>query len=497
MGTSILTCEEVRRCEALAVAGGLSMAELMRRAGEACAQALMRLFPTGRVLVLCGPGNNGGDALVAAATLREAGRSVEVFEGVARAGSAERAGAKALWGGSAKPLADLKLSPEDIVLDGLFGSGLGRPLAGELAIWVERVNASGARILAIDAPSGSFGDRGDLPGPVIRADATVTFGAFKPVHCLHPAAGTCGRVEIAEIGFGAFIPGVSGVPGASGTWMNAPDLWAERLPWPGASSHKHARGRLGVVSGGVASTGAARLAAGAGLRAGAGVVTLLCPPSALSVIASHLTAVMCASFSAPGALIGLTTGMTAIVIGPAAGVGAATRANVEALARSGRRLVLDADALTVFAGAAAELRGVLQADAVLTPHPGEFERLFPGLLTSSPNRIHAARAAAEASGAVVLLKGADTVIAHPDGRAAVNGHASPFLATAGSGDVLAGVIGGLMAQGMDAFTAACAGAWMHGEAGRRLGPGLTAEDLSPSLKDVLGDLYLRGTASSA
>jgi hydroxyethylthiazole kinase-like uncharacterized protein yjeF len=493
MGGAILTCEEVRRCEALAVAGGLSMSDLMRRAGEACAEAVMRLFPTGRLVVLCGPGNNGGDALVAAAIVRGAGRSVEVFERVGSSGAAERAGARDLWGEATRPLSDLRLSPEDIVLDGLFGSGLGRPLAGDLAALVGRVNASGARVLAIDTPSGSFGDRGDLPGPVIRADATVTFGALKPVHCLYPAAGMCGRAEVAEIGFGDYIREVSG----PGVRLNAPDLWAEGLSWPGVSSHKHARGRLGVVSGGLASTGAARLAAGAGLRIGAGVVTLLCPPSALSVVASHLTAVMTASFATPGDLVALTEGMNAVVIGPAAGVGAATRANVEALGRSGRRLVLDADALTVFAGAVAELRALLSAEAVLTPHPGEFERLFPGRLASLSNRIDAVRAAAEISGAVVLLKGADTVIAHPDGRAAVNLHASPFLATAGSGDVLAGVIGGLMAQGLEAFAAACAGAWMHGDAGCRLGPGLTAEDLSPALKDVLGALYLRGAASSA
>jgi hydroxyethylthiazole kinase-like uncharacterized protein yjeF len=489
----ILTCGEVRGCEARAVAAGISLGVLMERAGEACAETLGRCWPSGRIIALCGPGNNGGDALIAAAALRRAGRQVEVVEPLSFGLSQERAGARRLWGGPFRLMSDMNIGSEDIVLDGLFGAGLSRPLDGDAADIVSRVNASGARVLAIDLPSGSFGDRGDLGGPVVEADVTVTFGAFKPVHRLHPAAGACGRVECAEIGFGPFVKGLEG----PAVLLNSPALWGDRLVWPDAISHKHRRGRLGVVSGGIASSGAARLAAGAGLRVGAGVATVLCPPSALAVVAGSVTAVMCAPFRSPAALVDLTRSMTAVVIGPAAGVTASTRAAVEALAGAGRRLVLDADALTVFAGEADSLGRSLSAEAVLTPHVGEFERLFPGELAVRVNRIEAARAAAAASRAVVVLKGADTVIAHPDGRAAVNDHASPFLATAGSGDVLAGVIGGLMAQGLDAFSAACAGVWMHGDAGVRLGPGLIAEDLSPALMGVIAALCAARTASSA
>lgn len=316
----------------------------------------------------------------------------------------------------------------------------------------------------------------------MRAALTVTFGASKPAHVLQPAASACGEVVVCEIGFGQYL-------GRLRLQRNAPELWVANLPWPTPTSHKHARGRLYVVSGGLAQTGAARLAAQAGLRIGAGAVTLLTPPSALMAAAMSVKAVMTSSFVDAAALVAATERASAVVIGPAAGVTEATRANVEALARAGRRLVLDADALSAFAADDKGLATLLRAETVLTPHTGEFERLFPGVLESAVNKIEAAREGARRAGAVVLLKGFDTVIAHPDGRAVVNTHASPFLATAGSGDVLAGVIGGLMAQGVSAFDAACAGAWMHGDAGLRAGVGMTAEDLDGALKQTLASLH--------
>jgi ADP-dependent NAD(P)H-hydrate dehydratase / NAD(P)H-hydrate epimerase len=273
--------------------------------------------------------------------------------------------------------------------------------------------------------------------------------------------------------------------------LNGAELWLHRYPWPEIGGHKHKRGRLGVVTGGVANTGAARLAAMAGLRAGAGTVRLLCPPAALVVVASAVASPMVASFRDVHDLLALAGQMQAVVIGPAAGVDETTRANVEALAKADCTLVLDADAITVFAGEAERLGGLLEAPAVLTPHTGEFERLFPGVLGAASSKIEAAREGARRVGAVIVLKGPDTVIAAPDGRAVVNMHATPFLATAGSGDVLAGIIGGLLAQGMDAFDAACAGVWMHGDAGRRVGPGLVADDLQPALRETIASLYAR------
>ncbi len=268
---------------------------------------------------------------------------------------------------------------------------------------------------------------------------------------------------------------------------NCPSEWRHLLPRPGADSHKHIRGRLGVVSGGALSTGAARLSARAGLRVGAGLVKVFCPPDAAPVLAPSLEAVMLASFATPEQLQALADPMDAVVIGPAAGLIESTALNLAALARTGAALVVDADALTLFRDRPEQLFAWLDRDDVLTPHEGEFERLFPGLLEAQ-GREGAAQEAARLAGAIVVLKGAATVIAAPDGRLAVNGDGSPWLATAGSGDVLAGLIGGLVAQHMDSFDAARAAVWMHSEAARRFGPGLISEDLPQQLPAVLADL---------
>ena len=486
MTCAILTCEEVRAAEQMAVQAGIPLWGLMQKAGQACADVLHAEFPEGRVVVLAGPGNNGGDAFVAAQRLRDLGRNVWVFDlAPTRERSLEGRNALEALSGARQSMEDLRLSPDDVVLDGLFGAGLSRALTGEAAYAVEQVNASGANVVSIDVPSGVNGDVGDVVGPAIRADVTVTFCCKKAAHVLQPASELCGEVIPAEIGFGRFVEAA----GAGRLHENSPALWTLKLRWPSAHAHKHRRGRLAVVTGPIASTGAARLAAQAGVRAGAGQVTLLCPPAALMVVAGAVMAPLTASFKDTHELIALTDTADAVVIGPAAGVNDKTRANIEALAKADRTLVLDADAITVFKGEAETLGGLLEAPAVLTPHIGEFERLFPGLMAQSANKIAAVRAAAKQVGAVVLLKGSDTVIAAPDGRAAVNIHATPFLATAGSGDVLAGIIGGLLAQGLEAFDATCAGAWMHGDAGIRAGAGMTAEDLDQSLRQTIAALY--------
>lgn len=489
MTTAILTCDQVRAAEQKAADVGISLWALMQKAGQACADVLHAEFPQGRVVVLAGPGNNGGDAFVAAERLRDLGRTVSLYD-LAPAAERTPEGRMALEAltGPRQPLEDMRLQPDDIVLDGLFGAGLSRPLEGEAAFAVEQVNASGAKVVAIDVPSGAMGDTGAISGPAIRADVTVTFCCRKPAHVLYPAAGLCGEVIAAEIGFADFVESVSG----GMLHLNDPALWLNKLRWPETGGHKHKRGRLGVVTGPIDGTGAARLAAQAGLRIGAGTVRMFCPPSALIVVATAVTSPLVAAFKDVHELLSLTEEVQAVVIGPAAGVNDTTRANVEALAKADRTLVLDADAITVFKGEADLLGGLLEAPAVLTPHTGEFERLFPGLLETAPSKIEAAREAARRVSAIVVLKGSDTVIAAPDGRAAVNIHATPFLATAGSGDVLAGVIGGLLAQGLDAFDAACAGVWMHGDAGLRAGPGMMAEDLDAALRETVRDLYRRG-----
>lgn len=267
---------------------------------------------------------------------------------------------------------------------------------------------------------------------------------------------------------------------------NGPALWRDALPWPGADAHKHRRGRLGVVSGGPLRTGAARLAARAGLRIGAGLVRILCPPEAGPVIAAAVEAIMVDSFLSPEVLAILAEPLNCVVIGPAAGLNEATALNLAALGRTPAPLVVDADALTVFEARSPDLFDGLDPVDVLTPHEGEFERLFPGLL--GQGRTEAAIEAARRCGAHVVLKGRQTVIAAPDGRVRLNMNGTPWLATAGSGDVLAGIVGGLMAQGMESFDAASAAVWIHADAATRFGPGLTAEDLPDLIPAVLRDL---------
>ena len=469
----ILTVAEMTAADHAAVDAGTPSRTLMERAGAAVAEAVAARYPKGPVRVLAGPGNNGGDAYVAGRLLEAKGWPVSL-EALAPPKSADAISAAEDWGRSADPLKDA--ADESIVIDGLFGAGLDRPLPPEVARLARNLERARARVAAIDTPSGLSGDTGQAVGPVcFHADVTVTFHRRKPVHVLQPGRGVCGEVVVADIGLGET---------ASKLFENGPELWLDRYPWPSVSAYKQTRGRLGVVSGEAWQTGAARLAARAALRIGAGLVTVLSPPESLMVNAAHLEAVMLRPFDTDVELEGLAGQLEAVIIGPAAGVTEATLANVLALARTGAALVLDADALTVFRDEPTDLFSVVDRDDVLTPHQGEFERVFPGLLKSTPERITAVRQAAARAEAVVLLKGPDTVIAAPDGRAAVNMNGTPWLATAGSGDVLAGLIGGLVAQGMDSFLAAAAGVWIHAACAEEHGPGLISEDL-PNLVPVV------------
>jgi hydroxyethylthiazole kinase-like uncharacterized protein yjeF len=483
-GLEILTTAESAAADRAATEAGVESFALMRAAGEAVARAVRRRWTAGPVTVLCGPGLNGGDGYVAAAVLAAEGWPVRVYA-LADPTAEDARRARAQWTGAVAPLAGADLTGADlsgaaVVIDALFGAGLSRPLPAEALNALKAAEASGAGLVAVDLPSGLSGDTGKPLGYAPHARVTVTFHRRKPAHVLEPGRGLCGEVVVAPIG----IPDRA-TPKTT-LYENRPGLWRDRLPWPGAQAHKHSRGLLGVVSGGPTSTGAARLAARAGLRAGAGLVRVFCPPDAAMVLAPALEAVMLQPFDGDAALAEAARDFDAVVIGPAAGVDAKTAANVLALARTkDLALVVDADALTVFRDSPQRLFDALGADDVMTPHPGEFERLFPGLLKTSPERITAAREAARRAGAVVLLKGPDTVIAAPDGRAAVNLNGVPWLATAGSGDVLSGLIGGLRAQGMQGFDAACAAAWMHAEAARTFGAGLISEDLPELLPQVL------------
>lgn len=496
MPLDVLKTADCGACDRFAASAGVPGSALMEAAGLAVARAILTRWARRPALILCGPGNNGGDGLVCARILRQAGWPVRLALLGDPAGlRGDAAAALALWDGPVEAMTAGSLGDAGLVVDAIFGAGLSRPLDGVAAQLAMTLAERSMPVIAIDLPSGIGGDRPDPDGITLRADLTVTFHARKPAHCLEPAASLCGELVVADIG----IPeGWRDAVTPLGR-INEAALWHGALPAPTAGTHKHQRGRLVVFSGGASSTGAARLAAMAGLRAGAGLVTLASPGSAMLVNAGALTAVMLKRWDSEADSGEILTGLraSAAVIGPAAGVGETTRRAVcEALAHPAP-LVLDADALTSFENRPVDLFERLRRIDVITPHAGEFERLFPGLLAASDNRIDAAIEAARLTGCVVLLKGADTVIAAPGQGVVINRHASPALATAGSGDVLAGLIGGLLAQSVAAFDAACAAAWLHGDAGLRLGTGLIAEDLAGMLPQVLQALSARRAQAQA
>jgi NAD(P)H-hydrate epimerase len=493
----LLTVAAMRQVDAAAIAGGTPGLTLMEAAGAAvAARGRVRLPEAGRVVVLCGPGNNGGDGFVAARLLAEGGFAVDLFLlGDREALKGDAALAAKGWTGPVRDAASAALPDCDLVVDALFGAGLSRDLNGAVRALVEAVNASGIPVLAVDVPSGLDGDTGAVRGVAIRAVETVTFVAFKPGHLLQPGRSLCGQLSLADIGTGraALEAGLAacGAP----LYRNGPDLWARHFPRLTGESHKYTRGHALVLSGPATKTGAARLAARGALRAGAGLVTVASPAAALPENAAHLTAIMLRPCESADDLDDLLTDerLNVVLAGPGLGTGEPTRERVAVAAAAGRGLVLDADALTSFAGQASVLAAHLadgDARAVLTPHAGEFARLFKGTAAGADeaDKVARTRAAARLVGAIVVLKGSDTVIASPDGRAAINDHGSPYLGTAGSGDVLGGLIAGLLAQGMPAFEAAAAGVWLHGDAGLRHGPGLIAEDIPELMPAVLRDV---------
>lgn len=474
----------------------------MERAGRAVADAAMEVLAGAgqapRALVLCGPGNNGGDGYVAARVLAGRGVVVDVASSVApsaRSGTAARMAA--LWDGCVVAFGEVEPRSYDIVVDALFGAGLSRDLEPAVNRVLERVAASGANVLAVDVPSGLDADTGQVRGAVAKADLTVTFAARKPGHLLLPGRNLCGRIVVADIGIGADHLAGSGVR----LWLNEPDLWHGALPSPNADTHKYRRGHAYVLSGQAGQGGAARLAARAALRIGAGLVTLLCPATAVPEHSAQTNAVMVRACDQPTELAGRLADerIRAVLLGPGGGADERMRHMVRAAAASRRPLVLDADALTAYATRLQLFLGDLEparsSGMVLTPHEGEFARLFADIpdMLAQPSKVERAREAARQTGAVMILKGADSVVAAPDGRACIARIDAPWLATAGSGDVLAGIVTGLLAQGMPAFEAASAAVWIHAKAGSAFGPGLTADDLPELLPRVLREHFLAST----
>ena len=497
MAHEILTPSEMAEADRAAIAAGpFDGFALMRNASAAVAKVVLERFAaTGRVDVLCGPGNNGGDGYVVASLLRNSGLEVRVWRSEPPKAGTDAGRAARECEIRPGPLADFRANRDSLIVDALFGAGLAKPLRDDYARAVEMVEAADVPVVAVDLPSGISGESGKALGPSMSADVTVTFFRKKPGHLLFPGRAHCGEVIVADIGIGGAVLERL----RPSCFENTPVLWASEIPAPDPASHKYSRGHVGVFSGGPASTGAARLAAMAAARAGAGAVTMCSQSSALYVNAAHLTSVILRktdSFEEVEEFLQHRK-PAALVFGP--GLGTAPKVGEVALqlvaAGSGivRGIVFDADAITAFARNPQALFEAARANGapalVLTPHEGEFGRLFPDIQAEETlSKLDMARAAAKRCNGTIVYKGPDTVIAVPDGRAAINANGTPLLATAGSGDVLSGIIASFVAQGMPAFEGACAAVWVHAEAARRFGPGLIAEDLPLAMVSVLREL---------
>jgi len=479
---ALLTVAQMNEADRAAAAAGTPGPVLMQNAGNAVAMEIIRRWSPRPVTVLCGPGNNGGDGFVAGVALAEAGWPVRIallgkredLKGDARFHAAR-------WSGSVEAVGPAALEGAALVVDALFGSGLRRRLDEEVTLTLAAAARLKLPLVAVDVPSGVMGDTGESAGAVPAA-CTVTFARKKPGHVLLPGRDLCGEVVVADIG----IPRAVLESLAIDTWENDPALWRTQLPRAKPSGNKYTRGHA-LVCGGYPMTGAARMAARAAARAGAGLTTVAVPNVAFSLYAAALTSIMVQPLTLSGDLARLLSDSryTACLIGPGAGICDTTRESALQILATGRPALLDADAISVFASKAAELARAIRGPCVMTPHDGEFARVFD----PRGDKLQRARGAARQSGAVIVLKGADTVVAAPGGRALVNTNAPAALATAGSGDVLGGLILGLLAHGMDCFSAAAAGVWMHGAAAALFGPGLIAEDLPDLVPAVLQALH--------
>jgi len=498
MSLEVLSPEEMRAAEEGAKRAGLSGRDLMENAGRKAAGEILKRWTKRPAVVLCGPGNNGGDGFVVARLLKSAGWPVRVALACkSRALRGDAAVMADLWAADIVDLTPASLEGAGLVVDALFGTGLSRPLEGSTAAVVEALRRLDCSVVAVDIPSGVEGESGNIRGPAVRADITITFCRKKPGHVLFPGRARCGEIVVADIGISDAIIRDIGAR----LFENSDSLW--RLPVRSPEGHKYTAGHAAVASGGPLSTGAARLAAQAAQRAGAGLVTVASPTAAVAVNAAHLTSILLAEVDTAMAMSAFLSDRrrNVILLGPGMGVGGETRAKIRAALASGAAAVLDADALTSFEQAPQELFDAIgefpQRPVVMTPHSGEFSRLMGKHVDAEDPKPAQARSAAERSGAIVVLKGPDTIIASPQGIAVVNTNAPAWLATAGSGDVLAGIIAGLLAQAMPPLEAAAAAVFVHGETANRLGAGLIAEDLIFQIPPVLQSLHRRQNSIGA
>ncbi|MBM09139.1 MAG: bifunctional ADP-dependent NAD(P)H-hydrate dehydratase/NAD(P)H-hydrate epimerase [Magnetovibrio sp.] len=483
---AILTVKEMYHAESLSIENGVSGLTLMENAGKAVTNIITTRWQSRPITVLCGPGNNGGDGFVIARLLADIGWPVKLaLLGNINALTGDAATNARRWNKPVETLSLQTLDETEIVIDALFGVGLNRDLKGKVAEVIKAINMRSLTCIAIDIPSGVHGDSGKILGIAPKAKLTVTFFRPKPGHLLIPGRESCGELVVADIG----IPEKVLKSIRPSIFYNDPKIWADRYPWPNTNSHKYQRGHA-IIAGGDTVTGAARLAALAARRIGAGLVTIAAPTKSFAIYSAGL----------PGNLVketpnakAFTTYLNdprsnAVLIGPGSGISLETHDKVLGALKLKKTCVLDADALTTFSDNSKLLFNSIQyaTSCVLTPHEGEFQRLFN--IDPIEDKLTRTRKAAEISSAVVLLKGPDTVITEPNGTTVINSTGTPFLATAGSGDVLAGMITGLLAQGANVFDATIISAWLHGIAAENFGPGVIAEDLIDEIPSILNSL---------
>ena len=489
----LLTPLQMATADELTIRDGTPGIELMKNAGNAVARIVKEHFPSARnILVVCGTGNNAGDGFVAANHLSDEGLKVQVL--ICGDASKISGDAKEAFTGM-KPSLIAQTIPDlsniDLVIDALLGAGLDREIGGELAEMVTKINHSNKPIVSVDLPSGIDGRTGKVMGSAIHADHTVTFFRYKPGHMLMPGRYFCGNCHLHQIGIQETVLKKTGITG----YQNRPEGWSKKFKLPSIEAHKYDRGHTLVVSGPSSATGAARLTAQAALRSGSGLVTIASPREALAINAAHLTSVMLQEADNPDEICKILEDprLNCVALGPGLPPTTKTACTVEKVLGMNRRTILDAGALTAFSDIPERVFEKIhhcENDVFLTPHDGEFTRLFPGE-SILPSKIDRAVAASTKSGATIILKGPDTIVAAPDGQVSVSDNAPPWLSTAGSGDVLTGIIAGLAAQKMDAFEAACAATWFHGEAANRMGPGLISSDLDEGLRQALNCFILQ------
>ncbi|MDJ0612720.1 MAG: NAD(P)H-hydrate epimerase [Rhizobiaceae bacterium] len=486
----LLSPSQMAIADQLTIKNGIPGIELMENAGQAVVDTLNFHFPKAqKILVVCGIGNNGGDGFVAARLLASLGKDVQVLV-LGDVGKICGDAALALTKLNKNSLVDQcsSFAAFDVIIDALFGAGLDREIKSNFLDVINQINECKIPVLSVDLPSGIDGKIGKVMGGAIRADHTVTFFRKKPGHLLCPGRVYCGEVHLKQIGIDKSVLSNSGLEGLE----NQPGIWQKTYPLPGINGHKYHRGHTLALSGPPTSTGAARLMAQAALRSGAGLVTLASPRSALDINAANLTSVMLQLADSPSEVKNLLADkrFNCVALGPGLPPDSNTVEMVSSVLEMNRITILDAGALTAFSEHPDPLFEAITSsycNVFLTPHDREFARLFPQQMKLQ-SKIDRARYAAEVSGATIVLKGPDTVVATPLGQVSVSNHAPPWLATAGSGDVLAGVIAGLASQGMPAFEAASAAVWLHGDAANRLGPAMISSDLDEGLKRSINHL---------